>query len=142
MIKGIGLVVLVVSAAALAHDGASGIVKERMDRFSDSKDSAKAIRGALKSGDFAGVETHARSLNAWAMELTTYFPEGSNPSPSEALDSVWTDWAGFSAKAGDYEMATARLISVSQTKDADATASALKQVMRSCKGCHDDYKAD
>ncbi|QGG81012.1 hypothetical protein GH975_10710 [Litorivicinus lipolyticus] len=142
MIKITVLGALMVSAAALAHDGASGVVKERMDRFGASKDSAKAIRGGLKSGDFARIQTHARALNTWAAEMTTYFPEGSNPSPSEALDSVWTDWAGFSAKAGDYEMATARLLSVSQTSDSDATAVAFKQVMVSCKGCHDDYKAD
>ncbi len=130
------------ASAAVAHSGATGVVKERMDRFEASKDSAKVLRGAVKSADFAAIEAEAVALNAWASEMLEYFPEGSGGSPSEALDTVWSDWDGFSAKAGDYEMATAKLVSAAQSQDAAATASAFKAVMGSCKGCHDDYKAD
>ena len=48
--------------AALAHKGASGIVKERMDRFKASEKATKRIKQALSRGDTAMVVAEATFL--------------------------------------------------------------------------------
>ena len=43
------------SAAAMAHSGATGIIKERMDFFKRSKDNMKAINMHLRGGDYRAI---------------------------------------------------------------------------------------
>ena len=55
--------------AALAHKGAMGIVKERMDKFEASEKATKRIKQALSRGDTAVVTTEAKFLVSWAREM-------------------------------------------------------------------------
>ena len=40
-------VLLCLSTVSFAHEGAEGVVKERMDRFKENKKAMKAIKGSL-----------------------------------------------------------------------------------------------
>ena len=48
-------IAVAVTATAFAHSGATGIVKERMDRFVRSKDHLKLIKTHLQSSDFDAI---------------------------------------------------------------------------------------
>ena len=78
------LVIGSVAIPALAHKGAIGIVKERMDYFNRNKDNLKAIRGYLKKEDYQSIKPLALEIRDWAGKMHEYFPEGSGGSPSEA----------------------------------------------------------
>lgn len=96
-------IALASAAAALAHSGATGVVKQRMDNMDVLKAQMKALRPMMQGKaayDPASVRQAARTIAAHAGEtLTTLFPEGSLDHPSEALPAIWDDWARFSGLA-------------------------------------------
>lgn len=97
----ITLTVLATFAAgiALAHGGAKGIVKERMDAMAAMQKATKAItpimRGAV-TYDAQAVRIYATAVEAHSgAAMTKLFPEGSGGMPSEAKDAVWSEWEKF-----------------------------------------------
>ena len=125
---------------ANAHSGATGIVKERMDRFKNSQQALKAIGAALKSGDLAAIDTPAASIAIWADEMLDYFPAGSNPPPSEALDVIWSDPTGFASAGAANAAAAKRLQTLAASGDGAASMSAFKDLAATCKACHQKYR--
>ena len=125
-----------------AHEGATGIVKDRMDRFKASKESVKQIKKALKTKDWSAIQKEAKDLQQWASEMSNFFPEGSNGKPSEAKDNIWSDWEGFLRSVESYQEGTEKLVKASSNKSLESTATAFKATLKSCKSCHNDFKAD
>ena len=92
----VGFILLAVpTTVALAHIGATGIVKERMDMFKKNQDNLKAIKAHIGSEDYGSIVQLADEIRAWAVKMPDYFPEGSNEKPSEASPRIWTDFDGF-----------------------------------------------
>lgn len=123
-----------------AHQGATGIVKERMDQFSNSRHQMKQMRAALQNNQFDVIAEISADMQIWAKKIVTAFPEGSQIAPTEAADSVWTDKQGFAAAASFYETSLIQLNQAAATFDRDAVASAYQQVGQSCKSCHRTYR--
>ena len=133
-------VVLTAPALTLAHTGATGIVKERMDVMKDVGAAMKELGAMVKgeaSFDAATVTRRAGDLKAHAASMPALFPEGSIHGPSEALPSIWEDFAGFSRIASDLESAADALSSVT---DAAALPAALGAAGKTCKACHSDFR--
>ena len=130
------------SPAALAHKGAMGIVKERMDKFEASEKATKRIKQALSRGDTAVVMAEAEFLVSWASEMDSYFPENSNPSPSEAKDEIWLQWDSFLGAIQSFDNAAQTLIDASETQNPRAIDGAFKEMVRSCKSCHQQFRED
>ena len=135
-------VVLLGIQGAQAHEGATGVVKDRMDRFKASKESVKQLKKSLKTGDWSVIQQEARDLQQWASEMSSFFPEGSNGKPSEAKDNIWSDWEGFLLTVESYQESTEKLVKASISESFEATATAFKGMLRSCKSCHNEFKAD
>lgn len=92
-----------IAGAAVAHTGASGIVKERMEGMASMGKAVKAITPVMRrQGDYdpdrvRGFAEEVRKHSGEA--LTALFPEGSVGMPSEAKPTIWTDWEEFEALA-------------------------------------------
>jgi cytochrome c556 len=123
-----------------AHTGASGVVKERMDNFKQSKASMKAIKTALRASDFDTIASEASSINTWANNLVEHFPEGSNPPPSEALGLIWEEFEQFKDRAGAQIDASFELREAAESRDIEASTQSFSDLAQSCKACHDDYR--
>ena len=86
------LLLALATSYALAHEGATGVVKERMDLMKGQAKQMKLI-GEMAKGkkkfDAAKAAAAAHDLGATAKKIPDLFPEGSNKHPSEALDAVW-----------------------------------------------------
>ncbi len=100
------IVVALVSAAtagAIAHSGATGVVKKRMDAMDAVGDAMKSLTAMMRGKetyDPERVRLEARKINAHSGDsLTKLFPEGSLQPPTEALPAIWTDWERFSELA-------------------------------------------
>ena len=128
--------------AALAHSGATGIVKERMDMFKRSQKNLKAIKSHIRGEDYSSIAQLADEIREWAVKMPEYFPEGSNIKPSEASPKIWEDFSGFKRAAMKNETATKKLISAAEAEDQTAVVEAFKAVASSCKSCHQSYKLD
>lgn len=134
------LALLALPLPILAHQGATGIVKERMDAFKQSQDDLKAAIKAAKAGDFATVESRGRALADWAAVMVTFFPEGSNAKPSEAAPAIWSDFVGFSARAEVFSDAATGLVNAAKAQDKAAVMAAIGTTADSCKSCHKVYR--
>lgn len=91
------------AVAALAHSGATGVVKERMEAMKAMGDAVKAVTPMMQGEvayDADVMRKTARTFQAHSGEaMTKLFPEGSMDMPSEVKESVWSDWDRFAALA-------------------------------------------
>ena len=93
------------TSLVLAHGGATGVVKERMEAMEAISKANKSLSAMFKGDvdyDPASVRDSALRIKRHAGEaMTELFPEGSDGKPSEALPMIWDDWATFEALAAD-----------------------------------------
>lgn len=127
---------------ALAHKGAMGIVKERMDKFEASEKVTKRIKQALSRGDTAVVIAEDEFLVSWAREMEGFFPENSNQPPSEAKDDIWLQWGKFVGAIQSFDNAAQALIDDARGEDPRAIGQAFKEMTKSCKSCHRQFRED
>ena len=126
-----------------SNEGATGIVKERMDKFQESKNLMRTINKSLSENNFDVITQSAKKLNKWANEMHEYFPKGSEASSSnksEASDNIWSDPEGFKKAVKKFEITSAKLIKISLNKNIDDTVSSFREVAASCKGCHQQFR--
>ena len=107
---------------ALAHEGAKGVVKERMDMMKGQAKQMKLIGDMAKGKkkfDAAKAAAAAHDLGLTTKKIPELFPEGSNGHPSEALDAVWKDWDRFKGDAQDAEAAANALAAALEASGED-----------------------
>lgn len=152
-------VLAALAVGALAHSGASGVVKDRMEQMKAVAASMKAIGGMIKGAapyDAAVVRTEAGAIASHGgEELTRLFPEGSTMAPSEALPAIWTEWERFSTIADDLSRYAEALAAGAENPrgSAGGLASAsdedlvgmspdalFMKVAGTCAACHEDFR--
>tara|TARA_B100001057_G_scaffold399437_1_gene410316 strand:+ start:173 stop:580 length:408 start_codon:yes stop_codon:yes gene_type:complete len=125
---------------AIAHSGATGIVKERMDHFKASQDILKKIRAHIRNENFASIIPLANNIASWSAKMPDYFPVGSDIKPSEASPKIWSDFEGFKAAAQLNWKATISLAEAAKISDRDSVITAFKETAKTCKSCHETYR--
>ena len=134
------ILVSVTYVGAVAHSGATGIVKERMDYFKASSINLKKIRAHISNENYASIVPLANSIASWNAKMPEYFPAGSNINPSEASPKIWSDFKGFTAAAQLNWEATISLAKAAKNGDRNAVINAFKATAASCKSCHKTYR--
>jgi cytochrome c556 len=118
------------------------IVAARQASFILSGGSFAAMKAAAESGaDVRTLVFPARSLARWARTLPSLFPAGTDLPNSHALPTVWSDRAGFEARAAAYATAAQALAEAAQSGDRAAFLTQWAAVRQTCSGCHDTYKS-
>jgi len=128
-----------------ASPSAAEIVAARQASFALSA----ATFGAIKAGLDAGAPAQqlafpSGGLARWAAAMPAMFPAGTGPDavPStKARAEIWTDRAGFEAKAADYQAATALLRDAIAAGDTAAATEAWAATRATCGSCHDAYRS-
>lgn len=129
---------------ALAHSGATGIVKMRMDMMSDISNQMKTIGTMFKGAapfNAKSVSTAAAKISTHSNGLKKAFPEGSIKGPSEALPSIWKDRVKFDALLEQMESAALELSikAVSATGPQDIAPN-FKSLGQTCSACHQSFR--
>lgn len=83
---------------------------------------------------------HAGALAALAETTPKLFPPGSGGADTDALPAIWENPEDFAKRVGAFQEAAANLDEV--VASGGNLGPAVKQVGQSCKGCHDDYRAE
>jgi len=138
------LLCLVSATIALAHEGATGVVKERMDLMKRQQDDMKLIGKMAKDKtpfDAAKAAESARDIGVTAKKIHELFPEGSGGGKSDALPAVWEEWDRFTAKADDLGSAADTLASSLDDSANQDWKAAFQKVTDACKSCHEDFRA-
>jgi cytochrome c556 len=139
----LSLLLAACAGLALAHEGAKGVVKERMDLMKGQAKQMKLIGDMAKGKkkfDAAKAAAAARDLGKTTKKIPELFPEGSNGHPSEALDAVWKDWDRFKGDAHDAEEA-ANALATSLEASAQDWKGAFQKMTNACKACHESFRA-
>ena len=130
-------------AFAMAHAGAKGIVKERMDLMSMVAGQTKTLAMMTRGRADINWEVVAKAgdkIAAAGQTFPTLFPEDSFKSPSEALKTILTDSEGFAAESQAMTDAGLALTASAETQDEEALKAAFGQLRGTCKSCHSGYR--
>lgn len=143
----IGLTCLACGAGAQAPQAsAADVIKGRQGAMMLSGVAMASIKGAIDAGQpLASQRFATRSLSRWAHAVPGMFPAGSGPEAgvrTNAKAEIWTDRAGFEARAADYAAAAERLAELAAGEDAAALGAQWTAVRATCQACHDSYKAE
>ena len=99
---------------------------------------ADILRGHVTYTDHLPI--HAGALAALAEITPTLFPAGSGGPNTEALPAIWENPEDFAKRVDAFREAAANLNDV--VGKGGALGPAVKRVGQSCKGCHDEYRAE
>jgi cytochrome c556 len=142
-VRVVALGCLTFATIALAHEGATGVVKERMDLMKSQQDAMKLI-GEMAKGktpfDAAKASEAAREIETTAKNIPKLFPEGSDGGQSEALPAIWGQWDRFSGDADDLAEVAGALASSFDGTISDDWKAEFKRVTNACKSCHQDFR--
>lgn len=128
---------------AVAHDGASGVVKQRMDAMSKIAAHLKSVNAMLRgTADFdaEAVQSAMGEVAMFARHMPDMFPKGTDAPPSEAGPKIWTDKADFDAKFVDLATAARAMSDAAASGDKASMGQAFGGLAKTCKGCHADYR--
>lgn len=145
--KRIQLMVLFVLAfvpLAVAHEEATGVVKERMDLMERQKDDMKVIVPMAKGQvpfDAEKAAEAAHDIELTAKKIHELFPEGTGGHPSEAKPDVWTKWEEFTENA-EALGAAAKDLAVALEAGAPDWKAKFKGVIDACKTCHKTFREE
>ena len=134
-------------AAEMSVKQAQSAVEFRQSIFQLVKSNIGPL-GAMAKGRIpmneAVIETNAMRMEQLSFMITDYFKADTRGTgvKSGSLDKIWEDQAGFAQKAQDLSTASAALLATVKAKDTANYKSAIGAVGKTCKACHDDYKAD
>ena len=149
--------VLAIAGQALAHTGAMGIVKERMDGMSLLGDHAKMVGDMLKgkvSFDLLAVEEAAQAFVSHGDQIPSLFPDTEDSRESavtDALPAIWDNWDDFVALAEQFTNDSQSLLTVatdlsSGTESIDDQSRAIRTVFfktaKNCSECHEQFRLD
>ena len=143
MVFGAAALVGVSATIALAHSGATGIVKERMDLMSRIGKDTRAM-AAMSRGrddiDWSLIIEAGKHATMTSKHLPMQFPADSFKSPSEAKETILTDKEGFQAQVDALWLAGLALTTAGETQDEDSFKLAFGAYAQTCKACHSKYR--
>ncbi|ADN74967.1 cytochrome c prime [Ferrimonas balearica DSM 9799] len=133
-------------AAEGAFNSAEDAIEYRQAAFSLIKENFSDMWAMMKEKkpmDEKAFAQRAQHLSLLAqIPFTSFDIAGSDKGDTSALPAIWQQRDAFDAKAGQFQMATERLALVAKEGDAKAIKQAFGAVGKTCKGCHDDFKAE
>ncbi len=133
--------VILVPIAALAHEGATGIVKERMDAMEAMGREVKEIGRHIEANrNLADIGPRAAHIQALGDKLTSLFPAGSLQQPTDAKPEIWQNWDRFQAHAKTLHDAIGALQTAAAAGDPKALADRFTDLAHACSGCHEEFR--
>ena len=132
-----------ISGVALAHEGATGMVAERMTVMKKMANSMKTI-GQMLNGtvDFDPIvaQSAATALHENCHEATRQFQDGTNDHSTRALPAVWNKPVEFQARMDEFDSSVKALVASAAAGDIQALEKPFKDVGQACSSCHERFR--
>ena len=116
-------------------------IKKRKSLMKSTSKASKAIKGAVKEGDFATVESNAKKIAKNMDSFASHFPEGSTAKNSRAKAAIWDDWDDFKGKTNKLKSSARQLVNAASAQDLAQVKTEYKAVGKACGSCHKPYRA-
>ena len=134
-------------AAAFAHKGATGIVKERRDAMSELGDHSKLLGKMFKGEiafDAAAVRDAANQFVAHAEQMKDWFPDSEDSRyghMSQSKQAVWEQWDDFVEEVDDFLNASQAMQDTAHRSEDEAELrKSFFAAAKGCKSCHKVYR--
>jgi cytochrome c556 len=134
----------IVAIPVLAHDGATGVVDQRMHVMKSMASEMKALSGMLKEPDAFDRKRAikaSRAVASHAESIPELFPEGSIDAPSKASEAIWSEWETFVTQSTDLKDAA---LAFETAAEDGAEPVELRRdfnaMANGCKACHEDFR--
>ncbi len=129
--------------AAAAHEGATGLVAQRVVAMKQMGPHRKAL-GAMLAGktpfDRDAAERLTQTMHEHCEHEMHMFPPGSDGHHTEATAAVWTNRPEFDARMRRFDAAIEALMTAAASGDKAQLAAEFKAVGQECSGCHDHFR--
>ena len=130
---------MVCTVMAASHEGATGIVKERMDLMSDMGDAMKTLAGMVKGEQPLNLESVRQSIDTiadHAGQMLDLFPntqESRSGKGTEALPEIWENWDRFTGLSRDLEQEISEISKLADNTMDDATLKvSFRKLAKAC----------
>ncbi|WP_286264021.1 c-type cytochrome [Thalassotalea atypica] len=129
------------------EDQAKKVIKHRQSVFTLLASNMGPL-GAMAKGkmplESSKIEKYATRIEQLSLMMPDYtkFDTSHFKLKTEALPKIWQEPAKFAEKVQALQKAAAHLRSVANSGDKSTIKKAIGGVGRSCKGCHDAFKAE
>jgi len=143
LVRGCGLVALMMVPAALFAADPGEIIKYRQNVMKSNGEHASAVEAILKGKvEFKDhLAGHARALETFTRNIPALFPPGSDTgAETRAQEAIWSKRADFEKHAKDNEAKAAAFAKAVASKDDAQIQAAWKELDESCNACHKDFR--
>jgi cytochrome c556 len=132
-----------IGGVSVAHEGATGVVAERMHGMKSMAEDMKALAEMLDgkrpfSADEA--KTRVASLHHTCHQAQELFSNGKNNHASRAMPAVWEQPGKFAAAMANFDRAVEALKAATQTASVQSVRAPFLEVGRQCSSCHEDFR--
>ena len=134
-----------VLGAAVSGDQAKTLMHDRHEGMEDIGDAFKAAARWTKdeTPDVADVREDAAVIARLAPQASGWFPPGTGPDvdKTRAKAEIWQKPDDFAAKMKAFQAEAPKFAAAAQGNDAAAVIAAHAELGKTCKACHDLYRA-
>ena len=127
----------------IAHEGATGVVKMRMDRMEAMGAQMKLISAMVrgkKRFDGSKIAAASEKIADHGRKSSKLFPKGSWKKPTQALPKVWKDWRGFTRAMNSMVRSATVLAEAGRAGNKKRASTAYFALGKSCVACHRTYR--
>lgn len=136
-----------IAAPAKSAKQALGAVKYRQSLLQLVRSNVGALGGMAKGAipmDAKKIEKNAMRIEQLSLMMADYFVMDTREFnlPTDALNDIWVTHDDFKSRIEKLTAAAASLKTTAQQGDESQFKPAIGALLKSCKGCHDKYKAE
>ena len=145
MKKAVQLIVLVAGLAGAGLSAADGEVEAnyRQSVMKSIGGHMSSMGTILKNQVHMGdLVLHADGMAALAGVAPDVFPAGSGGDKTKALPAVWENPGEFTEAMNRFVEAADAMATAAESGEMSLIGPAIQELGGSCKGCHDDFKAE
>ena len=143
VVAAIALVAVSITSLALAHSGATGAVKVRMDSMKSIANDMKAISTTLRNKQlrYGLIGAAANRVEGHSARVPTEFRERDLSHPTEAAALIWDQFDDFARLSRDMEVAARSLEAAALEKAGPKIIVERFQARgATCGACHRSYR--
>lgn len=131
------------TGAAVAHEGAMGVIAERMSVMKEMALSMRTV-GEMLNGreafDADSAKASVAALHQNCHQARAQFSSGTTDRASRASSAVWEKPNEFKTEMDQFDAAVKALVAASEAGNLDGMRGPFEDVGRSCSSCHERFR--
>jgi cytochrome c556 len=139
-----GLIVAGFASVVVAAD-MTAVISARQAHLKEIGKAAKGVKDALNAPtpDVAAIKAAAKTIDALAPQLPSWFPAGSGPEAgvkTTAKADIWSNSAEFKKDAAAFAAEAHKFNAVAAGGDVNAIRAEYANLGNTCKTCHQSFR--